>query len=125
MKNPAWVMCLTLYACKPADAPPPAPPSSVAATSSAAAQVVRINVTDMGYEPAQVELKAGILAELVFNQQSKMACVAQVQAPDFNIPVTNLPFGQSTTLRFTPARGGTFRWACGMDMMKGTILVKN
>jgi Cu+-exporting ATPase len=129
-RTPALVAAamLALCACDQKPSTPAPTPSAASAAPAAearpATQVHRIEVTDDGYAPASIQLKAGVPTELIFNQKSKQHCVSQVQAPDFGVPVTDLPFGKETTLRFTPQKEGSFKWACGMDMMSGTILVK-
>lgn len=88
-------------------------------------QTVSVVVSDMGYAPGTIELKAGIPARITFEQQSRSHCASQVQIPSFNVPKTDLPFGQKTVVEFTPKESGSFTFTCGMDMLKGTILVKS
>jgi hypothetical protein len=44
--------------------------------------------------------------------------------PDLGVEKTDLPLGEAVTIEVTPEEAGTFRFACGMDMVRGTILVK-
>ncbi|MBI5493903.1 MAG: cupredoxin domain-containing protein [Deltaproteobacteria bacterium] len=118
--------CVVLVAlsvsCKDEAARPAA--AVAAAELQGGTQVVRVRVTDMGYVPKAVELKAGVPARLIFIQESKGECGAQVHLPAFNVKKTELPFGKETAVEFTPAQAGSFQWLCGMDMMKGAIIVK-
>lgn len=88
-------------------------------------QVVDITVGDMGYEPGRIELKAGVPAKLVFTRTADTDCAKQVQIPSFDIPKTDLPLNEPKAIEFTPGEGGDFTFVCGMDMMKGTIVVKS
>lgn len=88
-------------------------------------QVVRITVTDMGYEPARIRLQAGVPARLIFHQESSSACAAQVQIPALGIEPVDLPQGEETVIEFTPEEEGRFSFACGMLMMGGSILVES
>ena len=125
----AAVLLLTVACDKKTETPSPSQPASAPAKASVAAvdngvQVVRVRVTDDGYEPAAIELTAGTPAKIIFSQESKGPCAAQVHVPAFGVPKTALPFGKETSVEFLPKEGGSFTWMCGMDMMKGTILVK-
>lgn len=117
---------LVLAACNKEQPAPLSPQKQTAqaAVADDGVQTVTIVVSDMGYAPGTVELKAGVKTRLVFDQQSKSACAGQVQIPSQGVKPTDLPFGQKTVVEFTPKEAGSFNFACGMDMMKGTILVK-
>jgi plastocyanin len=105
------------------DAGPAREPVPATATMEGDHQVVRVVVSDMGYAPASIELKAGVPARIVFKQESDSQCASQVMINDFNVPATDLPIGKETVVEFTPSESGTFSFTCGMDMMKGKIVV--
>jgi plastocyanin len=86
-------------------------------------QVVTVTVTDMGYSPASIELKAGVPAKVVFKQTTDSQCLSQIKINDFGIAATDLPLNQETTIEFTPGQTGTYSFTCGMDMARGTIIV--
>lgn len=88
-------------------------------------QVVHIEAGDTGYEPAHIQLRPGVPARLVFTRTTESECLEQVQIPDFGIGVTDLPLNEPVAVSFTPEEGGTFTFACGMDMMRGTIVVRS
>jgi plastocyanin domain-containing protein len=96
---------------------PPAPPS-VAADGT---RSIPINVNDEGYDPSQIKAKAGEKLELVFTRKSKSACGEQVKVADG--PVINLPLDQPVKIAVTAPPSGEVRFACGMDMMTGVIVV--
>jgi transcriptional regulator GlxA family with amidase domain len=87
-------------------------------------QVVPIVVSDAGYSPAVIELEAGVPTRLEFDRQTPSRCLEKVVVPDLEIGPVSLPYGRKTVVEFTPEREGRFRFACGMDMFRGTLLVK-
>lgn len=110
-------------AAKTADAPAGGGAAPAVPMEAGGYQVVRIVVRNAGYEPASIRLKAGVPAKLVFVQEADSHCAAQVQIPAFGVPVTDLPAGRETVVEVTPKEAGTFSFTCGMDMLRGTILV--
>lgn len=85
---------------------------------------IEITVTDRGYEPSRIELAEGEPVRLVFHQQAKSECAHSVKSPEVGLEKTALPPGETTVVTITPEETGTFTFACGMDMLKGTILVE-
>jgi P-type Cu+ transporter len=59
----------------------------------------------------------------VFNRQEAGDCTSRVVFPDFGVTRSLAPFAR-TTLEFTPDRHGEFGFACGMNMVHGTLLVE-
>src|SRR5688572_30544837 len=92
--------------------PAPVPPQKQTGTAAVAdgVQTVEIVVSDMGYAPGTVELKANVPARLIFDQQSKSHCASQIQIPAQGVKVTDLPFGKKTVVEFTPKEAGTFNF---------------
>lgn len=88
------------------------------------AQVIVVTVADTGYSPSRIKLKEGVPARIVFDQKGTTECSAKVKISDFGVAATDLPKGQQTTVEFTPDKSGTFNFTCGMDMLKGTLLVE-
>ncbi len=97
---------------------------AVAAQVKDGVQVVRITASDEGYEPAAIRLRAGIPARLIFERQSGSICAAKLAIPDLGVEATELAAGEATAIEFTPVRSGRFTFACGMDMLRGALLVE-
>lgn len=87
-------------------------------------QVVPIMVSDDGYSPAVIALEAGVPTRLVFERKTPSPCLEKVVVPDLEIGPVSLPYGGKTAVEFTPEHEGRFRFACGMDMFRGTLLVE-
>lgn len=97
-----------------------APPAGAASDD---VRTVEITVTDRGYEPSQIELIAGEPVRLAFHQEAKSACAHSVKSADLGIETTDLPPGETTFIEITPEATGEFTFACGMGMLKGTLIV--
>lgn len=107
------------------------PATTSGATSAADArvengvQVVEISVTAAGYSPAAFTLRPGTPARLVFTRTADGSCTDTIQIPDFGIAATSLPLHEPVAFDINPTDGGAFTFACGMDMVKGTIVVRS
>jgi plastocyanin domain-containing protein len=88
-------------------------------------QVVNIRVGPTGYRPDRIVLQEGVPARLVFHRTDDSVCTEQVQIPEFGISKTDLRQNQDVALEFTPDRSGEFTFACGMDMLSGTLIVRS
>ena len=85
-------------------------------------QEVRITVKG-GYSPDVIRVKEGVPLRLVFDRQEASDCSDRVVFPDFQASKSLAPFA-TTTLEFTPTKSGSFGFACGMNMLHGTLIVE-
>ncbi len=85
-------------------------------------QEIRITVKG-GYSPDIIRVRQGVPLRLVFDRQENSECSSRVVFPDFQVSRSLAPFG-TTTLELTPDREGTFGFACGMNMLHGTLIVE-
>src|SRR5215472_13478308 len=94
-----------------------------ARTAELAGGVQRLEVTVRGgYSPEVIRLRQGVPAELTFDRQESGDCTSRVVFPDFQVSAA-LPAYKRTTVRLDPAEAGTFEFACGMNMIHGTLTV--
>ena len=85
--------------------------------------VQRIQITiHGGYSPNVVQVRQGIPVEIEFDRQETGDCSSRVVFPDLHLSAA-LPARQRTTVRFTPQQAGSFGFACGMNMIHGTLVV--
>lgn len=85
---------------------------------------VGIVVSDDGFAPSVIELRAGVTTRLVFDRQTRSSCFEQVAIPELGVAPVATPYGVKTSIEVTPREEGRFRFACGMDMFRGTLLVQ-
>jgi Cu+-exporting ATPase len=76
-----------------------------------------------GYSPNLIRARQGVPLRLVFDRQESGDCTSRVVFPDFGVSRSLAPFAR-TTLEFTPERSGEFGFACGMNMVHGTLVVE-
>ena len=98
-------------------------PATRAVAGAGGAQEVTITV-QAGYNPAEVKLKQGVPARLIFNRQETSGCSEEVVIPEFGIRKF-LPAFQETTIELTPEKAGTFDFTCGMSMLHGKLVVES
>src|SRR6266498_1670722 len=76
-----------------------------------------------GYSPNLIRVKEGVPLRLVFDRQENSDCSSRVVFPDFGVSKSLAAFGR-TTVELMPARTGEFGFACGMNMLHGTLVVE-
>ena len=101
----------------------PTPASSSDGRNSEATQTAKVVVSEQGYEPAKLTLRAGAPARITFVRTTDKTCGTEVVFPSLNIK-RPLPLNESVVIEFTPQRSGDIAFACGMNMLHGTIVVQ-
>ncbi len=81
-----------------------------------------MTVSRRGFTPEQVSVKKGQPVRLEFYRTDADNCGGEVVFPKLNIK-SSLPVGKTVTVRFTPANTAELVFACGMNMMRGKIVV--
>ena len=127
MKN--LVLALLFVACARQEQPTaqrqpaPAPPAQTSAqTSAAGVQEHTIDVAGT-FTPASVTLKAGQPARLHFRRGDAATCADEIVIPDLEVRKKLAP-NQTVTIDIPAQNARTLNFACGMDMMKGTVVVQ-
>jgi RND family efflux transporter MFP subunit len=98
-----------------------APMPSAAATAQA--QTAKIAVTEKGFEPDKVTLRAGVPARLTVVRMTDKTCGTEIVFPALNIKRA-LPLNEPVVIEFTPEKTGDIAFACGMNMLKGVVVVQ-
>jgi len=75
-----------------------------------------------GYRPDVIRVRQGVAVELVFDRQESGDCTSRVVFGDFSLSAA-LPAFTRTTVRLDPVEAGSFGFACGMNMIHGTLIV--
>jgi hypothetical protein len=76
-----------------------------------------------GYRPDVIRVRQGVPVEIVFDRQESGDCTSRVVFGDFAVSAA-LPAFARSTVRLDPVRAGSFGFACGMNMVHGTLLVE-
>ncbi len=85
-------------------------------------QEVRVTVKG-GYLPDLIRVRQSVPLRMVFDRQESGDCTSRVVFPDFALN-KSLPAFAKTTVEFTPQKSGQFGFACGMNMVHGTLIVE-
>jgi P-type Cu+ transporter len=85
-------------------------------------QEVEISVKG-GYSPNLIRVREGVPLRLVFDRQESGDCSSRVVFPDFRVSKSLVAFGR-TTVELLPERSGEYGFACGMNMLHGTLVVE-
>lgn len=75
-----------------------------------------------GYSPALIEAEAGMPLRLVFDRKEDGECSSHVVFADFGVDLA-LPAFRTTALTLRPQNPGEYPFACGMNMLHGTLKV--
>jgi plastocyanin domain-containing protein len=109
---------------RPTTNAPSAPPASPSdRRSSEPTQTAKVVVSEQGYEPAKVTLRAGTPVRITFVRTTDKTCGTEVVFPSLNIKRA-LPLNEPVVIEFTPAKSGDIAFACGMNMLHGTVVVR-
>jgi len=96
---------------------------AVAATAGAGGiQEVRVIVKG-GYTPDTIVVQAGKPVRLQFYRDETADCSERVVFERFGIDQQLPPF-QTTAIEFTPDQPGEYPFRCGMNMLKGLLVVE-
>jgi plastocyanin domain-containing protein len=95
---------------------------AVAAEIKGNKQTATVTV-DGGYVPNVITLKQGVPATLRFDRKDPSACLEEVVFPDFGIH-EKLPVGKQHSIAIDTSKPGEYKYACGMNMFFGKVIVK-
>ncbi len=90
--------------------------------AESSAKTIKVTVSGKGFTPEQVSVKKGHLVKLAFYRADADNCGSEVVFPKLNIKRA-LPVGKTVTVSFTPTGSGEIAFACGMNMMRGKVVV--
>ncbi|MEN9797244.1 MAG: hypothetical protein RL653_940 [Pseudomonadota bacterium] len=96
----------------------------VKAKTAPAEREIVLKVTAKGYEPSPVTLKKGEPVHLRVTRTTDRTCATEFVLDEHKLDVA-LPLDKEVSIRFTPGKGGTLKYGCGMDkMISGTFVVE-
>lgn len=89
-------------------------------------QRIAVSVTENGFEPSDIAVTRGQPVRFVFERKTDKTCAKQViiHVDDANKIEKELPLHQPVEVAVTFPRSGDITYACGMDMVKGSIHVQ-
>lgn len=93
-----------------------------AQTDESGVQEIKVTVKG-GYTPDVIVVKQGKPVRLDFYRDETASCSEQVVFGDFGV-AKDLPAFKTTPVEFTPDKAGEFTFTCGMNMMRGKLIVE-
>ncbi len=87
---------------------------------------IAIKVTEDGFEPDDIKVKQGEPVTFVFERKTDKTCAKEViiHVDEGNQIETRLPLNEPVEVAVTFPKSGEVKYACGMDMIKGSIHVQ-
>lgn len=86
-------------------------------------QEASVTVTETGFDPQRLTLKSGVAARVTFTRTSDKTCATAVVFPSLNVR-RELPLNQRVAIEFTPDKPGEIAFVCGVNMLRGAIVVR-
>jgi plastocyanin domain-containing protein len=84
---------------------------------------IPVSVTEKGFEPSRIEVRHGQAVTLLVTRKTDVTCATEMVVPSRGI-TQELPLNQTVRVALGPLEPGEVAFACGMDMEKGTIVVR-
>ncbi len=98
--------------------------ASTAKSAEIPADAYKITVSKAGFTPGEITLDSGKFSKLAFLRTDSENCGNEIVFKDLNIK-KQLPVGEVVLVDLpASAKGKTLNFACGMDMLKGKIVVQ-
>lgn len=97
--------------------------AAAATVGESGTQEIKVTVKG-GYSPDVIVVKQNIPVRLNFYRDETSSCSEQVVFGDFGI-ARDLPAFKTTPIEFTPDKTGEFTFACGMNMLRGKLIVES
>ena len=94
-----------------------------AAIGMSGMQEIKVTVRG-GYSPDVIVVKKDVPVRLNFYRDETSSCSEQVVFSDFGI-AKDLPAFKTTPIEFTPDQAGEFNFVCGMNMLRGKLIVES
>jgi plastocyanin domain-containing protein len=111
------VLCLAFAGCEKPHAKAAAPPAS------SGVQEIQLAVTDAGFQPAEIAVAKDRPIRLTVTRKTDQTCAREIVFKEIAVK-QDLPLNQAVTVDLPAQPGGTLHYACGMNMIKGALVVQ-
>ena len=100
----------------------PAVSAKAVKAANVPAGATKITVSSDGYEPSSISVVKGQPVRLAFYRADAENCGGEVVFAKQKIR-KKLPVGETVMVEFTPSEAGEIAFGCGMDMLRGKLVV--
>jgi plastocyanin domain-containing protein len=94
-----------------------------AAEAKKAGKTVQVTVNDDGFLPDKIEARKGEPLTLVITRKTDRTCATELVIKEYGVNQP-LPLNKAVSVTFTPSKSGQVKYACGMDMIVGTLVIQ-
>ncbi len=91
-------------------------------STSAFAKEYKMQVTEKGYEPSTLKVKAGEPVTLKITRKTNATCAREITVPSQKLKV-DLPLDKEVTVKVAALQKGEIKFGCAMDMMIGGVMI--
>lgn len=84
---------------------------------------VRVTVTEKGFEPATIQVARNSETTLIFTRRTDKTCATEAIFAETGRRY-DLPLNEEVRVLLPTETATTLHYACGMDMIKGEVVVK-
>jgi plastocyanin domain-containing protein len=99
------------------------PASGVTGSIKPHEQRIAIEVTSKGFVPSTIHVKAGEPIVLVVTRRTDRTCAKEIVIQERKIHRA-LPLNQAVEVRLKAQEPASLRYACGMNMVAGTLVIE-
>lgn len=93
-------------------------------TEAAKPRVIELTVTQAGFKPSPITVKAGEPLKLIVTRTTDKTCGTEIVIPGYDIE-KKLPLNEPVTVEFTPTKAGKLKYGCAMgQMVSGVLMVE-
>lgn len=86
-------------------------------------QTATVLITEQGYSRTSIILRRGVRTRITFLRRTDNTCATEVVIAAYGIN-RGLPLNEPVAISFTPKNTGEFLFTCGMNMMRGKLIVQ-
>ena len=86
-------------------------------------KTAKVEIGAKGFQPVAIRLRRGVPARVTFLRTTDATCAKEIVLPDFGIRRA-LPLNEAVVVSFTPQEKGAFTFVCGMNMLRGQLIVQ-
>ncbi len=99
------------------------PLAAFSAGAKGPSQTIKVEVTELGYKPASIDVAAGTDVTLVLTRRTESTCMREFQVPSRGIAKTALPMNKPVKIALGKVEKGEIKFGCGMDMMESAKII--
>ncbi len=83
---------------------------------------IAMTVTEKGFEPSSLKVKAGEPVTLKITRKTNATCAREITVPSQKLKV-DLPLDKEVTVKISALSKGEIKFGCSMDMMIGGVIL--